>query len=305
MKHARYRALATTVVLAVAVDANDASAQLLDPTNARCANAYGVTTTQAQARYAWALYCRNNPGTRPPTNYLTDASIDAYNNASASLKPYLFPTYYDFIFAGTWDVPNGAGTNCALLPASAIHAGLCIAGCYDENTNLRFADGEMGIKAAFQAGKFDLVTLAETATLDNLQFTENRVSSYTVDMFEDWQDIYTLTMKSGGTLRVTSEHPLLTSDGVMQQAQNLKAKDELIREDGSFDPIVKIKTEKVFGKVYNVKPVTGDYTSNIVIADGYLNGSQRYQNEFLHTINSLILRRALTEQADQLTSTSK
>jgi hypothetical protein len=302
MKKASYWALATTLILAAAVDVDDASAQLLDPSNQRCANAIGVTSTQAQARYAWALYCRNNPGTRPAANYLTDASVDAYNNASDALKPWLFPTYYDFIFAGTWDVPNGAGTNCALLPASAIHAGLCIAGCYDENTNLRFADGELGIKAALQAGKVDLITLAETATLDNLQFTENHVASYTVDKFEDWQVIYTLTMRSGGALRVTSEHPLLTSDGVMHQAQGLQVEDKLIREDGTFDPIVRIETERVFSKVYNVKPVTVDYTSNIVIAGGYLNGSQRYQNEFLHTINSLILRRALAEQADQLTS---
>lgn len=302
MKKASYVAFATTLILAVASDVDDASAQLLDPTNQRCANAYGVTSAQAQERYAWALYCRNNPGMRSASHYMTPESVDAYNNASASLKPWLFPVYYDFIFAGTWDVPSGAGTNCTLLPASAVHAGLCVAGCYDENTSLRFADGELGIKAAFQAGKLDLVTLAETATLDNLQFFENHVASYTVDKFEDWQEIYTLTMKSGGTLRVTSEHPLLTSDGVMRQAQALQLKDELIREDGSFDPIVQIQTARIFGKVYNVRPVTVDYTSNILVAGGYLNGSQRYQNEFLHTINSLILRRALAEQADQLTS---
>ena len=68
------------------------------------------------------------------------------------------------------------------------------------------------------------------------------------------------------------------------------------------DPIAKIEINKIFGKVYNVKPVTLDYVSNIVVAEGYLNGSVRYQNEFLNTINSLILRRSLAEQAPRLTA---
>jgi hypothetical protein len=237
---------------------------------------------------------------RPIYHFLSDQSVTDHTNASASLRPWLFPVYYDFIFAGTWDVPDGAGTNCLLLPTSAVHAGLCIAGCYEGSTPLRFADGDLGIRAALDASKVDLVTLSETATLDNLQFSKNRVENYTVDKFEAWQTIYTFTMRSGGVLRVTSEHPLLTSDGVMRQAQGLRIGDELVRADGSPDPIRSVDVEKFFGKVYNVKPVTLDYTSNIVIAGGYLNGSQRYQNEFLDTINSLILRRALAEQADRI-----
>jgi hypothetical protein len=278
-----------------------ASAQLLDPTNQRCANAIGVSEAQAQARYAWAFYCRSNPGMNPPIKYLSDQSVVAYNDPlNAPIRPRLFPTYYDFLTADTWDVPDNAGTNCMLLPASAFHAGLCVTGCYEGSTALRFSDGDMSIRMALQSGKIDLVTLAEDSTLDNLQFIDNRVQSYTVDRFEEWQEIYTLTMKSGGQLRVTGEHPLLTSDGVMNQAQRLRPGNALIRADGSFDPILEIDTDTIFGKVYNIKPITTDYVSNVVVAGGYLNGSQRYQNEFLDTVNTLILRRALAEQADQI-----
>lgn len=301
MRGTRHFALGAVALLVIAVSTEGtASAQLLPPSNQRCANAINVTQAQAQARYAWALYCRNNPGDRPVYHYLSDQSVTDYGNAASSLRPWLFPVYYDFIFATTWDVPNGAGTNCLLLPMSAVHAGLCVAGCYEESTPLRFADGDLGIKAALGASKLDLVTLSDTATLDNLQYANNRVENYTVDKYEAWQVLYTLTMRSGGVLRVTSEHPLLTSDGIMRQAQGLRVGDELVRADGSADAIRRIDSGQFYGKVYNVKPVTFDYTSNIVIAGGYLNGSQRYQNEFLDTVNSLILRRALAEQAAKL-----
>lgn len=286
-------------VVSIAAFANEASAQLLSAE--RCQNAYNVTSAQAQGRYGWALYCRANPGNsaagtpRPGSHYLTDQSVTDYNISSAALKPYLFPTYFNFTTFAPWDVPDAAGNNCNLLPTSAINVGLCVAGCYVESTPLRFADGDMGIKTAALAGKLDLVTLAPEATIDALTTTTNKVERYTVDRQEDWQTIYSLEMRSGGRLEVTAEHPLLTSDGMMRQAEDLKLGDELVRATGAADPIVAINVSKMFGKVYNVRPATVDYTSNIVVAAGYLNGSVRYQNEFLDMINALILRRSLAE----------
>jgi len=306
MKSKQYLVLFTIMTLSVVAGVQStASAQILTPN--RCAGAAGVSDAQAQARYAWGVWCRANPekdiyGNRfSADHYLNQASLDAYVAASDTLKPKLYPTFFDMTPMLSWNLPNDPGRNCVLLPTTAFNVGLCIAGCYAENTPLQFADGSMGIKAAAEAGKVDLVTLAPTSTLDSLQFVKNKVEHYTVDMREEWQTIYTLSMKSGGTLRVTNEHPLLTIDGVMHQAQGLKLGDELIRANGKPDPIVNIAIDKIFGKVYNVKPVTTDYVSNIVVAAGYLNGSVRYQNEFLDMINALILRRALTEQAAQFT----
>jgi hypothetical protein len=323
----RKLALLTITVSAVLGGAQrSASAQLLD--SSRCTNAFGVSQETAQRRYAWALYCSAHPqqggGTSllPGWHYMTPESIDYYNNdLDASEKVHLFPTYfnYDSQAAGPWDIPAGLLTTGAdwtaaptsttvclsvphggLFPASALHAGLCVAGCYVDGTELQFADGTMGIKAAAESGKVDLVTLSPSATLDNLKFTTNKVEHYITDMREDTQVIYTLSMASGGQLKVTSEHPLLTSDGVIHQAQGLHRGDELLLASGKPDPIVNISVAKIFGKVWNVKPVTTDYVSNIVVAGGYLNGSVRYQNEFLGEINALILRRSLGDQADKI-----
>jgi hypothetical protein len=286
-----------------------ASAQLLVTTDTRCASAVGVTVTQATARYQWALFCHNNVPPPPqgvtytPEKWLTAASITDYNNpVNAAIESRMFPIYYDAVFGTIWNAPDVSTTACTVIPVPASNIGLCLSGCYMPGTALQFADGPVDIKVAQENGKVDLVTLAPTATLDNLQYLNNKVERYTADYVEEWQMIYTLSMSSGGSLRVTDEHPLLTSDGIIHQAKSLKRGDKLIRANGRPDPIVRIEVNNVFTKVYNLKPVTTDYTSNIVVAGGYLNGSVRYQNEFLDTINSLILRRALTAQVDWFTS---
>jgi hypothetical protein len=279
-----------------------ANAQLMVGSDTRCQGATLVSPTQALARYGWASFCRTNPPAgEAGTRWLTDASVvDHDTAANADIRDRLYPVYLDFALGGIWNAPDAGGTNCLLLPAQAVNAGLCVSGCYVEGTPLQFADGPIGIKVALDHGKADLVTLAPTATLDNLDYVTNKVARYSKDLVEEWQEIYSLSTKSGGALRVTSEHPLLTSDGTIRQAKSLQVGDNLVRADGVFDPIVGIEINNVFTKVYNVKPVTTDYTSNIVIAGGYLNGSQRYQNEFLDMINSMILRRTLGAQVDLL-----
>jgi len=283
-----------------------ASAQLLVGTDTRCQGATLLGPAQATARYNWAIACHNNPPPSSPGHsyaayqWLTDQSVTDYNAAAnASFRDRMYPIYFNFVFGTIWNAPDDATQPCTLRPDAANNAGLCVSGCYLEGTPLQFADGPVGIKSALDHGRTDLVTLTPTATLDNLQFETNKVERYTTDLVPDWQVIFTLTMRSGGSLRVTNEHPLLTSDGVIHQAQGLKVGNELVLASGKPDPIVSIRADKVFTKVYNVKPVTTDYTSNIVVAGGYLNGSVRYQNEFLDAINSLILRRAFTHQAKQ------
>lgn len=280
-----------------------ASAQLLAPSDVRCTNNY-IPTSTAMARYQWARYCRDHLPRAPdgmtfsPEQWLTTASITDHDNPlNTTIRDRLFPIYYNMILGTIWNAPDTATTACSVRPYAAFNVGLCVAGCYVAGTQLRFAEGPVDIKLARERGQLDLVTLAPTATLDNLQTVTNKVQSYTTDLEASWQTIYTLVMRSGGTLRVTDEHPLLTSDGVIRQARSLKVGNQLVRDDGKPDPIARIEVHKMFGRVYNVKPVTTDYTSNLLIAGGYINGSVRYQNEFLDTVNSLILRRALGQSA--------
>jgi len=118
----------------------------------------------------------------------------------------------------------------------------------------------------------------------------NQVGRWTVDIAPANQAIYTIKMKSGGSLRVTNEHPLVTGEGVMKQAQELAVGEQLVRDNGQRDPIVSITKADEFTKVYNVRPATTDLTTNVLVAQGYLAGSAAYQNEFLKYLNRVLFR---------------
>ena len=64
----------------------------------------------------------------------------------------------------------------------------------------------------------------------------------------------------------------------------------MIQKNGDFDPIVYIsEVEPFFGKVYNVMPKEYDLKSNIVVVQGFLNGSSRFQNSYIDKLQRQIL----------------
>lgn len=270
-----------------------ARAQILAPNADRCTGYQLVNVNLALQRLNWAIYCHDHPVTpRVAEAYLRQEN---YNYHPGNGLQQTYPVYYDMgANSGPWSAPNG-GTDCTVMPTSAINVGLCWSGCYTPETEIQFADGPVGIKIALDNKRVDLVTLSPDSALDDVRMEDNFVYNYMVDIEDAQQTIYNFRMKSGGTLRVTDQHPLLTADGVMNQAKKLTVGNELVRSDGSPDRIESIKIEDYFGKVYNLKPVTHDYSSNILVAQGYLSGSARYQNEYLNMINSVILRRALSD----------
>ena len=66
-----------------------------------------------------------------------------------------------------------------------------------------------------------------------------------------------------------------------------------MKADGTLDPIVDIQKATFFGKVYNLAPVTTDRVSNILVAQGYLVGSVRFQNDEVGYLNRIILYRSI------------
>jgi hypothetical protein len=48
--------------------------------------------------------------------------------------------------------------------------------------------------------------------------------------------------------------------------------------------------QTVVTKVYNLRPATTDLMTNIIVAQGYLNGSARYQSEYLKYLNRVLIR---------------
>ena len=171
----------------------------------------------------------------------------------------------------------------------------CESGCYAPDQSLQFSDGDVNIVDAMKAGRDDVVTLTADATLDDLATQTSRVYSYTTDIREAEHVMYEITTASGGALRVTNEHPMVTSEGRLVKAEKLATGDELLRADGTPDRIEKIAKTTEFGKVYNLKPVSREPVANILIAQGYLVGSGRFQNDDVGYMNRVLLYRGVPD----------
>jgi hypothetical protein len=167
--------------------------------------------------------------------------------------------------------------------------GYCEAACYTPEQKILFSSGEVPILEAMKSLREDLITLAPDSTLDNLQLQQNTTYSYTRELRDAEQQLCIITTQSGGQLSLTLEHAVINSEGRIVQAQTLKVGDELVKADGTLDPIVDIQRTPYFGKVYNIAPVSTDLVSNILVAQGYLVGSVRFQNDEVRYINRIIL----------------
>jgi len=169
----------------------------------------------------------------------------------------------------------------------------CESSCYTPDQNLRFATGDVNIVDAMKTKRDDLVTLAPDATLDQLATQTSQVFSYTTEIRDAEHVIYKLTTASGGSLSVTNEHPLVISSGQLVQAQKLHPGDELLKADGTIDPITQVEKTTYVGKVYNIKPMSREPVANILIAQGYLVGSARFQNDDVDYMNRVLLFRGV------------
>jgi hypothetical protein len=305
---------------AVAASSSMSYAEIFPPTHFRCAadQLFGRPSDGATAenrtgegRMQWARKAFTHyllgPGASPANArrfWLSSFNVDV-DEYALNFDVDLYPVYRDPNF-NIWvgPGPNNAMwfgttrttigtlpfTGTSNLPAGVAIDGLCEAGCYSPEQEIRVGDSFLAVATAHESGQSTLTTLDPGATIDSVKLMDNSIARWTVDVAPAQQTIVTLRMKSGGRLRVTTEHPLVTSEGVMKQAQSLVVGESLVRDDGSLDPVLKIETTTELTKVYNLRPTTTDLTSNILVAQGYLSGSARYQSEYLKYLNRVLFR---------------
>jgi hypothetical protein len=171
--------------------------------------------------------------------------------------------------------------------------GYCVSSCYLPDQQIAFDGGNEGILDAMNQLRTGVTTLTSKSTLNNIKTHTDEVASYTHDIHEAKQVIFTITTRSGGQLKVTDKHPILVGDGRIVQAQSIKVGNRLIKPDGTRDEVVSVTQADYFGKVYNLKPASTNRVANILIAQGFLVGSSRFQNDDVDFINRIILGRGI------------
>lgn len=312
--------IATLLVGAVAIaPASQAYAWVNSP---RCQLDIVGSTTTADARTAWARYWKSM---RQDTSFLTLASnLEIINNPDYHLYP-IYTTMEGFNFRGPgpaftgFGVPTGgyaagqgptgsmytAGVNGLVPEAQIQNVGetykpggvfnewVCQPGCYTPDQEVLFGQGPVAIGEAFKRGLTDLVTLTPDSAFDSLSLMTNKVRNYTFDFKDYQQEILVFRMVSGGELKVTTQHPIVTESGTIAPARDFMPGQKLVKQDGTLDEIKAIDRLDWFGRTFNVSPDTTDLVSNIVVAQSYLQGSGRYQFEFLQELNRVILRETI------------
>jgi len=222
------------------------------------------------------------------------------------------PTYP--VFGNNFDVnvatqlypnPNYSLLDCSLYADSAATIrvdtsvtglfvnGYCSSGCYTPDQQISFASGDEPILSALDSLRTGVKTLTPDSTLENFELKTDEVSSYSRDIRDATLVVFDIRTKSGGQLRVTDKHPVVIDDGRLVEARTLKPGTKLIKADGARDAIVSVTQTSYFGKAYNLKPAATNRVANIIIAQGFLVGSSRFQNEDVDYINRIILGRSI------------
>lgn len=227
------------------------------------------------------------------TTWINNKLYKKGNPALGYKKIIYFPIFTDATMDKTWIAPKDRNANCN-VPSGYMWQNDCKTGCYTGGMRLSFLDGDIRIIDAIMANQQDIMVLDDGATLDDVFFTFVEVDSYMQDIKKVKQTILVLKMESGGVLEITPNHPVVVSSGEMVEAANLSVGQQLVRQDGSGDPIVEIEEVTIFDKVYNVYPDATSQNKKIVVAEGYLNGSAWYQNEDHHLMNRKLLRRNMS-----------
>jgi hypothetical protein len=248
-------------------------------------------TTQSLDTWGYNKWTRDATRKRARPLYPTFGTTADLSDAS---NHQLWPHPTDTNDCGLYS--SATGTVSSMSSTYYVN-GYCEASCYTPDQEILFEGGYVSILDALNARREDLITLSDDSTLDNVKMKKNSTYGYTVETRDTKHNIYVITTESGGQLRVTDEHPVINGEGRMVKARTLKVGHELVKADGSRDTIVSIEKTEHFGKVYNVRPVTENLVSNVLVAQGFLVGSSRFQNDDVGYINRVIIYRSIPGHA--------
>lgn len=264
-----------------------------------------LSNSQAEGRYQWMRKCADKaPAIKKFLTDFADVKVSGKFTISSAGTRHLYPTFMDSATSPekTWKAAIDPSASCE-VPESAYIAAVCLSSCATPeqeilvSTSSRLGSHNMPfIDALLQSAAF-VATLPPNSTMSSRTLVNARVQQWVTEMLDTDHDIVEFKMKSGRSLRLTPNHPVLTDQGAMKLAGSFKVGDNLVRLGGELDPIISIDNMKFHGKVYNLFVESSDAQKNIVITNGYLNGTAYFQNEGASDMNRKLLRNNLLKGA--------
>lgn len=265
-----------------------------------------LSNTEAKGRYDWMVRCQDQvPQIK---EFLTEfdglvVKNKGKDNFSARIdgkSRILYPTFMNRATnpEKVWKAPKVATGSCA-VPTTAYVAAVCVSSCATPDQEI-LAQAEANLKLRSVAfiealtQKYKFAATLSGGSMMSKKTDRTQVDQWVTEMVDTEHDIREFRMKSGGTIRLTPNHPVVTAEGTMKSASDFKVGESFVKFGGSLDQIVKINDVKYTGKVYNLFVKSADPLKNIVVTNGYLNGTAYFQNEGAGDMNRSLLRGKLT-----------
>jgi hypothetical protein len=232
-------------------------------------------------------------------------SRDALNRQATSARR-IYQTYAtintlgEFVNPHNWQAPpiaQPAGAEDCYMPPQYDLVGFCVESCYVPGQQLQLPAGDVDVKQLHRDLHPAVVTLTAQSNLDDLNYQATPIDYYVREISDGWHNVVSIKTIGGKVLTVTTNHPVVRSNGQLSAAGDLNVGDELVNAYGQSEPIIELQQRNHYGRVYNLFLKSNDQKENIVIAQGLLNGSAYYQNEGVRFLNRLLLRTRIPHSA--------
>jgi len=239
----------------------------------RCTEDTLSSAAVANGRNQWALACR----------LITKVDYDCATSNG-----------YYWTFNSTTGGANRAPVRLGAACEGFRKFTMCPAGCFEASQRVSFAGTYMTPAAAHDIKQATITALSPNSSLERLLFVEESIDTYVKG--PEKKDLVRITVAGGGVILVTSNHPLIDSTGTVLAAQDVTDGTLLMTVKGP-EKVTRIQSVPYDGLVWNVRPVKADPKANVNVAEGFLTGSIRYQNEWASDAARLLLRQSLAADA--------
>jgi PKD repeat protein len=265
-----------------------------------------LDNTHASGRYKWMLKCKDKvPVIKEFLDKFDDVHVDSngkenekYGFGIGANGRVLYPTFMNRqgrnkqhqTCEQPWVAPTNPDASCN-VPSTVYVAAVCLSSCATPEQNIMVEDDAtkslvyMTFGEAWQKKIAFVATLQSESQMSSKDVIHTKVDQWVTELIDTDHEVLEFRMKSGGQLRVTPNHPLLGSDAILRLSSDFKVGDKLVKLGGETDEIVSITSSNYFGKVYNVFVKSAAVHKNIVVTNGYLNGTAMFQNEGAEFVN--------------------
>ena len=165
----------------------------------------------------------------------------------------------------------------------------CRISCFTESQTVYFDKGAMTLKEAFESND-DLSLVVVTGVDKNKKAQEWSMEG--IDTFISGKHkglVYEFVLSNGVRVEVTKTHPMVMDDASVLPAKALSVGQSLLGIGGPTE-IKEINLLPYDGMVWNVQPVSVEKERNIIVSQGILFGSARFQNQWADERSRLALR---------------